>query len=78
VILISVQDMKRWGLTRDQRVTVRSVVGELQGRLVRPHDVRPGNAVMYYPEANVLVPRDVDPRSKTPAFKAVLVEVLPE
>lgn len=30
---------------------------------------------MYYPEANVLVPRDVDPRSKTPAFKAVLVEV---
>ena len=30
---------------------------------------------MYYPEANVLVPRDVDPRSKTPAFKSVLVEV---
>ena len=33
---------------------------------------------MYYPEANVLVPRAVDPRSKTPAFKAVLVELLPE
>ena len=33
---------------------------------------------MYYPEANVLVPRDVDPRSKTPAFKAVLVEVAAE
>ena len=78
VILINPQDMQRWGLTRDQRVTVRSAVGELRGRLVRPYDVRPGNAVMYYPEANVLVPRDVDPRSKTPAFKSVLVEVVPE
>ena len=78
VILISPEDMERWGLTRDQRVTVRSPVGELRGRLVRPYDVRPGNAVMYYPEANVLVPRDVDPRSKTPAFKSVLVEVVPD
>ena len=78
VILISPQDMQRWGLTRDQRVTVRSSVGEMRGRLVRPYDVRAGNAVMYYPEANMLVPRDVDPRSKTPAFKAVLVEVVPE
>lgn len=78
VILINPEDMERWGLTRDQRVTVRSPVGELRGRLVRPYDVRPGNAVMYYPEANVLVPRDVDPRSKTPAFKSVLVEVVPD
>ncbi len=43
---------------------------------MRPYDVRPGNAVMYYPEANVLVPRDVDPRSKTPAFKSVMVEIV--
>ena len=32
---------------------------------------------MYYPEANVLVPRDVDPQSKTPAFKSVLVTLEP-
>jgi molybdopterin-dependent oxidoreductase alpha subunit len=78
VILMSPQDMQRWGLTRDQRVTVRSPVGEMRGRLVRPYDVRSGNAVMYYPEANILVPRDVDPRSKTPAFKSVLVDIVPE
>jgi hypothetical protein len=53
-------------------------VGELHGLLVRPYDVRPGNAVAYYPEANVLVPRDVDPRSKTPAFKSVMVEIVAE
>ena len=37
-------------------------------RLVRPFDIRPGNAAMYYPEANVLVPRTVDPYSKTLAL----------
>jgi len=31
---------------------------------------------MYYPEANVLVPTDVDPESKTPAFKAVAVTLV--
>jgi len=33
---------------------------------------------MYYPEAKTLVPRDADPRSRTPAFKAVLVEIVAE
>jgi molybdopterin-dependent oxidoreductase alpha subunit len=78
VILINASDMERMKLHRDQRVTVRSAVGELRARLVRPYDVRAGNAVMYYPEANVLVPRDVDPRSKTPAFKSVMVEIVAE
>jgi anaerobic selenocysteine-containing dehydrogenase len=71
-------DMQRFGFEIDQLVTVRSSVGALTRRLVRPFDIRAGNAAMYYPEANVLVPRDVDPRSKTPAFKSVLVEVVPD
>lgn len=76
VILLNPDDIRRLGLSADGRVTVRSAVGELSGILVRAYDVRAGNAVMYYPEANVLVPRDVDPRSKTPAFKSVEVEVV--
>jgi molybdopterin-dependent oxidoreductase alpha subunit len=78
VVLLNPEDMRRFGLTADQPVTVRSDVGELPRRLVRPYDIRPGNALMYYPEANVLVPRDVDPQSKTPAFKSVMVELVPE
>ena len=78
VILMNPADIRRLGLSADQRVTIRSAAGELRGRLVRPYDIRAGNAAMYYPEANVLVPRDVDPRSKTPAFKSVLVTVVPE
>jgi anaerobic selenocysteine-containing dehydrogenase len=40
-------------------------------------DIRPGNAAAYYPEANVLVPRRIDPRSRTPAFKSVAVRIEP-
>ena len=75
VILMNPADIERLGLSRDQRVTVRSRAGELRDQRVRPFDVRAGNAMMYYPEANMLVPRDVDPRSKTPAFKAVVIEI---
>ena len=39
-------------------------------------DIRPGSLAMYYPEANVLVPRRLDARSQTPAFKSVPARVL--
>jgi anaerobic selenocysteine-containing dehydrogenase len=38
-------------------------------------DIPPGNLAMYYPEANALVPRRVDPDSGTPAFKSVLARL---
>ncbi len=77
VILMNPVDIKRLGLQVDEHVTVRSETGEMQGILVRPFDVRAGNAVMYYPEVNVLVPRALDGRSRTPAFKNVMVRVTP-
>ena len=40
--------------------------------------IRAGNAAMYYPEANVLVGRGVDPLSKTPAFKGLVVTLRKE
>ena len=40
-----------------------------------PDAIRAGNAAMYYPESNILVPRDTDPHSGTPSFKAVTVSV---
>jgi len=74
VILLHPDDILRLGLSDDQRVTVRSETGELRGIRVRPfEEIKPGNTLMYYPEANVLVPRQVDGQSKTPAFKGVLV-----
>jgi molybdopterin-dependent oxidoreductase alpha subunit len=78
VILMNPDDIERHGLHVNQPATVRSDVGAMRNILVRSYDVRAGNAVMYFPEANVLVPTTVDPDSKTPAFKSVLITVEPE
>ncbi len=78
VLLLNSTDFDRLGIKPDQRVRVRSATGEMRWLLARPFDIRPGNALAYYPEANILVPRSVDPQSKTPGFKSVLVEILPE
>jgi molybdopterin-dependent oxidoreductase alpha subunit len=75
VILLNRADVERLGLRVDQRVTVRSAAGSLPGVRVRVHDIRAGNALMYFPEANVLVPATTDPLSKTPAFKSVAITI---
>jgi anaerobic selenocysteine-containing dehydrogenase len=77
VIMMNKEDIVRMGLMLDQPVTVKSDTGALGQILVRGCDIPPGNAAMYYPEANVLVPRKIDPASKTPAFKGALVTVEP-
>lgn len=74
VIMLHPDDIKRLGLDPAMTVTVHGPAGSL--RNVRIHaleEIRPGNAAMYYPEANVLVSRQLDPDSKTPAFKGVIV-----
>ncbi len=74
VILLHPDDVQKLGLAEDQRVTVRSTTGEMSGIRVRSFpEIKAGNALMYYPEANILVPRTADPLSKTPAFKGVTV-----
>lgn len=76
IILLNPSDMDRFGFSHDQRVTVSSATGRMQGVLARSYaDIREGNALMYYPESNVLVSRDVDPRSRTPMFKCVLIQL---
>ncbi len=77
IILMNRHDIDRLGLRVNQPVIVRSKTGSLSPILVREHDIRAGNALMYYPEANVLVPKDVDPRSKTPAFKCIEITLEP-
>ncbi len=76
IILMHPDDLKRFQLKHDQLVTVRSETGALPGIRARAFDaIRTGNALMYYPESNVLVARHVDPESKTPAFKGVVIRI---
>jgi len=79
VVLLHPDDIARLGLEPNQCVTVRSEAGQMPGILVRSFpDIKPGSALMYYPEANALVPRNIDPQSKTPAFKNVLISLEPD
>jgi molybdopterin-dependent oxidoreductase alpha subunit len=76
VILINPDDMERMGLEHDQLVTVSSDTGRMHNLWARAfEEIRSGNAMMYYPESNVLVPRTVDPQSRTPMFKNILVTI---
>ncbi|MFI5459414.1 MAG: FdhF/YdeP family oxidoreductase [Isosphaerales bacterium] len=78
VILMNAEDLQRRGLEPDQMVCVRSAAGVMHGIHARSFDIKAGNAAMYFPEANVLVPATTDPDSKTPAFKCVLIALEPE
>ena len=75
IILMNADDMRRLGLTEDQVVAVSSDAGSMPAVRARSFDIKSGNAAMYYPEANILVPRRLDPQSRTPAFKAVRIRV---
>lgn len=72
-VLLSPATIRRLGVEVHERVTVRSPQGEMRGVKVFPFDLPDGNVMAYYPEANVLVGRERDPRSHTPAFKSIPV-----
>jgi len=66
-ILTSSQDAKKLGLAPGDRITLRSEVGEMEG-ICRLADVAPGTLQAYWPEANVLLPRILDPGSMEPDY----------
>jgi molybdopterin-dependent oxidoreductase alpha subunit len=82
VILMNRTDLEEAGLHEGQRVHVTSHFrGELrraEGFLVLPYDIPRRCLAAYFPEANVLVPRDqVADESRTPASKSVVVTLAP-
>lgn len=75
VVMMNKEDIKAMGLNENMHVKLKSSVGELDNMLVREFDIAPGNIMTYYPESNVLIPTAVDPRSKTPGYKMVWVNI---
>ncbi|MET3924723.1 FdhF/YdeP family oxidoreductase [Devosia sp. 2618] len=71
-VFLNGDDMAAFGVVEGQRVTVASDTGSMAA-IATAFDLPRGSAMAYYPEANVLVGTEVDPRSKTPAFKSVPV-----
>lgn len=71
VVLMNPEDIRSGDFREGQNVTIASDTGELRGLKIQPFPIRAGNILMYYPEANILVPRSHDPQSKTPSFKSI-------
>ncbi|MFQ4135967.1 FdhF/YdeP family oxidoreductase [Nodosilinea sp. PGN35] len=74
-ILMNPLDAERAGFSQHQRVSVRGDAGQLDGIEIIYGEVRSGAALMFYPEANVLMKARIEKRSGTPAYKRVPVAV---
>ncbi|MDX1504036.1 MAG: FdhF/YdeP family oxidoreductase [Thermoanaerobaculia bacterium] len=74
-VLMATEDMVRLSLEEGDRVRLTSDTGELTGR-ARAARLRAGTVMVYWPEANTLVPRGVcDPESGIPAYRDAVVRV---
>jgi len=76
VVLMNREDIAAMGVRELDPVTVETEIGRLDV-VAAAIDIPRGNAAMYYPEANALVPRRVDPASGTPAFKSIVARIRP-
>jgi molybdopterin-dependent oxidoreductase alpha subunit len=74
VVMICAADAQRLAVAEGDWVTVASSIGSMPARIAIV-DIAPGSAAMYYPEANHIVPRRIDPKSLTPAFKSIGVTI---
>lgn len=66
-ILMAPQDASRLGLREGDPVRLRSDLGDYLA-VCRFGDVAPGTLQAYWPEANVLIGRRLDPKSKEPDY----------
>jgi len=72
-LLINPADLQDSGFAAHQRVTVQGEAGAIEQIELIPGSIRQGTALMFFPEANVLMRASVDPACGTPAFKRVPV-----
>ncbi|MEM7595977.1 MAG: molybdopterin dinucleotide binding domain-containing protein, partial [Cyanobacteria bacterium P01_A01_bin.83] len=72
-ILLNRKDAERANLQEHDRVTVKGNASQLDNIEVIYGSVRPGAALMFYPEVNVIFDAAIESRCGTPAFKRVPV-----
>lgn len=69
-VLLSAEDVARFGLRDGDRILLRNGQGELAGR-VRVAELRAGNAQVHWPEGNVLLDRkERSPEAGVPDYNA--------
>jgi molybdopterin-dependent oxidoreductase alpha subunit len=73
-VLMNPATIQRLGI-HNSVVNLVSAYGRMDHVRVYPFDLPDNNLMAYFPEANVLIGCENDPRSKTPAFKSVPVNI---
>ena len=76
IIFMNPEDIYSIGIMEGERVMVKNETGLLDNQKVAAYPIKKGNVMMYYPEANILVPREYDNKSRTPSFKSIDVEII--
>lgn len=74
-VLMNADDMLELDIKAGDAVNILSAHGEMLDVKVFSFNLPRGNLMAYYPEANILIGNEHDPRSKTPAFKSVAVNI---
>ena len=77
VVMMNADDMISLGVVENDRVDIHNETGIMKSVVVKSFDVTIGNVAAFFPEANVLIPTILDPRSKTPGFKSNAVKIIP-
>ena len=77
IVLMHPDDIRIYKLSDGGLCCVQSDVGEMRHVTVAAYpEIRQGCVAMYYPESNVLIPKEVDPLSRTPSYKRVAVRIV--
>ncbi len=76
IVLMNADDMKREGLAENDKVTLENETGYMKDLNVRSYAIPTGNVMTYFPEANVLIPKTTDQRSKTPSYKSIIIRLV--
>ena len=75
-VMLNTEDMRELGFDDGDTATLESEHGRMEEVTLRAFDVARGSVMAYFPEANILTGTAVDPRSKTPSFKATPVRLI--
>ncbi len=81
VVFMNPDDMKIHGLTKGDPVNVTSCYHGVERTIthfqIAPYNIPRQCLAAYFPEANALIPIETASKSRTPAFKSVIVTIRP-
>ena len=75
VLFINCEDIEQLRCKEGDLIDLYNSTGVLSKLRLAAFDIKRGNVMTYFPEANILVPQTVDRRSRTPGFKSVQVKL---